>query len=239
MATSSAIRLATQRQEYFDQLASSWDKEVTSERLECLGNIIKELGIKLGDWVLDIGSGTGILLPLLIEAVGGKGKIIALDFSQNMLKQAKAKGFQPSKGTPSPHLPLSGEGQKKWRPTRHLPLSGEGRVDFVQADVTAIPLSNNLADLAICNSAFPHFNNRAKALEEVARILKDNGRLVICHTVTRDAINHLHQSIGGVVGTDLLPDESQMRELIKRAGLTITYLEDSPKRYLVIAKKRA
>jgi len=237
MATSSAIRLATQHQEYFDQLASSWDREITVEGVECLSNIVKELSIRPGSHVLDIGSGTGILLPLLIEAVGDKGKITALDFSQNMLKQAKAKGFQPSKGTPSPHLPLSGEGQKKWRPTRHLPLSVEGRVDFVQADVTAIPLSNNLADLAICNNTFPHFNNRAKALEEMARILKDNGRLVICHTMSRDVINYLHQSIGGVVGADLLPDESQMRELIKHVGLTITCLEDRPKRYLVIAKK--
>jgi len=237
MATGSSGRLTTQHQEYFDQLASSWDREITVEGVECLSNIVKELSIKQGDWVLDIGSGTGILLPLLIEAVGDKGRVIALDFSQNMLKQAKAKGFQASKGMPSPHLPLSGEGQKKWRPTRHLPLSVEGRVDFVQADVTAIPLSNNLADLAICNNTFPHFNNRAKALEEMARILKDNGRLVICHTMSRDAINYLHQSIGGIVGADLLPGESRVGELIKHAGLTITYLEDSPKRYLVIAKK--
>lgn len=206
MATSSAIRLATQRQEYFDQLASSWDREITVEVVECLSNIVKELSIRPGSHVLDIGSGTGILLPLLIEAVGDKGRVIALDFSQNMLKQAKAKGFQPI-------------------------------VDFVQADVTAIPLSNNLADLAICNNTFPHFNNRAKALEEMARILKDNGRLVICHTMSRDAINYLHQSIGGIVGADLLPGESRVGELIKHAGLTITYLEDSPKRYLVIAKK--
>ncbi len=206
MATSSAIRLATQHQEYFDQLASSWDREITVEVVECLSNIVKELSIRPGSHVLDIGSGTGILLPLLIEAVGDKGRVIALDFSQNMLKQAKAKGFQPI-------------------------------VDFVQADVTAIPLSNNLADLAICNNTFPHFNNRAKALEEMARILKDNGRLVICHTMSRDAINYLHQSIGGIVGADLLPGESRVGELIKHAGLTITYLEDSPKRYLVIAKK--
>ncbi len=206
MATGSSGRLTTQHQEYFDQLASSWDREITVEGVECLSNIVKELSIKQGDWVLDIGSGTGILLPLLIEAVGDKGRVIALDFSQNMLKQAKAKGFQPI-------------------------------VDFVQADVTAIPLSNNLADLAICNNTFPHFNNRAKALEEMARILKDNGRLVICHTMSRDAINYLHQSIGGIVGADLLPGESRVGELIKHAGLTITYLEDSPKRYLVIAKK--
>lgn len=207
MATSSAIRLATQHQEYFDQLASSWDREITVEGVECLSNIVKELSIRPGSHVLDIGSGTGILLPLLIEAVGDKGRIIALDFSQNMLKQAKAKGFRPI-------------------------------VDFVRADVTAIPLSNNFADLAICNSVFPHFSDKAKALREIARVLKGGGCLVLCHTASRDAINQLHQSIGGVAANDLLPDESQLIKLIKQAGLAITHIEDNPKRYLVTAERQ-
>ena len=195
-----------QLQDYFDQLVPNWDREVTPERLECLSNIVKELGIALGSHVLDIGSGTGILLPFLIEAVGGEGRIIALDLSAKMLHGAKAKGFQSI-------------------------------VDFVQADATAIPLPHNCVDLAICNSVFPHFNNKAKALKEITRVLKSNGQLVICHTASRDAINQLHQSIGGVVGADFLPDEPELRELIGQIGLTITSLEDNPKRYLVIAKK--
>jgi len=207
MATSSAIRLATQRQEYFDQLASSWDREITVEVVECLSNIVEQLNIKPGDWVLDIGSGTGILLPLLIEAVGDKGKIIALDFSTKMLHQAKAKNFSSI-------------------------------VDYIQANVTAIPLSNNFADLAICNGVFPHFSDKTKALREIARVLKGGGRLVICHTASREAINQLHQSIGGVVATDLLPHEFQLIKLIKQAGLVITHIEDNPKRYLIIAERQ-
>jgi len=208
MATGSVSRIAMQLQEYFDQLAPVWDKEVTAENLGCLGNIVEELDIKPGSHVLDIGSGTGILLPFLIEAVGEKGRIMALDFSQEMLRQAKAKGFQPI-------------------------------VDFAQADAIAIPLADNSVDLAICNSAFPHFNDKAKALKEIARVLKNNGRLVICHTMSRETINQLHQSIGGAVGHDLIPDESQLRELAKQAGLKMTQYEDSPKRYSVVAEKRS
>ena len=205
MATESISKLTMQIQDYFDRLAPNWDKEVSRERLECLSNIVRELDIKPGDWVLDIGSGTGILLPFLIAAVGNKGKISALDFSTEMLHQAKAKGFQP--------------------------------VEYIQADVTAIPLSNNCVDFAICNSVFPHFIDKGKALKEIARVIKSNGRLVICHTMSREAINQLHQSIGGMVGADLLPDETELRELIGQTGLTVTSLEDNPKRYLVIAKK--
>jgi len=208
MAASSVGRLAMQLQKYFDQLAPTWDKELTRDRLKCLGNIVKELGIKPGYYVLDIGSGTGVLLPFLITELGGEGRIVALDFSAEMLVQARAKNFPPM-------------------------------VVFAQADVLAIPLADNSVDMAICNSAFPHFGDKVKALKEIARALKNNGRMVICHTMSREMLNRLHQSVGGIVANDLLPDEFQLRALTKQAELKITRFEDNPERYLVIAEKSA
>ena len=197
-----------QLQEYFDQLAPIWDKELTPERLQCLGEIIEGLGIKPGDQVLDIGSGTGVLIPFLIAELDNEGKIMALDISMEMLVQAQTKGFPPIVG-------------------------------FAQADIVAIPLADDSMDLAMCNSAFPHFSDKGKALKEIARVLRTNGRLVICHTMSRQALNRLHQSIGDVVANDLLPDEFQLRRLAKQARLTITHFEDGPERYLVIAEKSA
>jgi len=197
-----------QLQEYFDQMAPTWNKELTRERLNCLDNIVKELDIEPGNYVLDIGCGTGVLLPLLIEALGDEGKIIALDFSAEMLVQGKAKSSPPI-------------------------------VNFVQADGMFIPMANNSIDMVLCNSVFPHFSDKAKALKEITRVLRNNGRLAICHTMSRKMINQLHQSIGGVIANDLLPDEFRLRELIKKVGLNIIHFEDSPERYLVIAKKSA
>jgi ubiquinone/menaquinone biosynthesis C-methylase UbiE len=208
MAASSVNRLDMQLQEYFDQLAPTWDNELTPERLKSLGNIVKELGIEPGDRVLDIGSGTGVLVPFIIAELGNEGKIVALDFSAEMLVQAQSKNF--------PRI-----------------------VGSAQADVLAIPLADDSMDLAICNSAFPHFSDKARALKEIARVLKNTGRLVICHTMSREMINQLHQSIGGAVANDLLPDEFHLRRLIKQARLKITHFEDSPERYLVIAEKSA
>jgi ubiquinone/menaquinone biosynthesis C-methylase UbiE len=206
MAAGPAARLTMQLQEYFDGLARTWDEELTRERLKSLGNIVKELTIGPGYYVLDIGSGTGVLLPFLIAKLGDEGKIVALDFSAEMLCQAKAKNFPPIVG-------------------------------FAQADVLVMPLADNSMDLAICNSVFPHFSDKVKALKEIARVLKNNGRLVIGHTMSREMVNRLHQSIGGVVANDLLPDESQLRGLIGQAGLKVTHFEDVPERYLVIAEK--
>jgi len=208
MAASSVSRLDMQLQEYFDQLAPTWDEELTGERLKCLSNIVKELGIKPGYYVLDIGSGTGVLLPFLIAELSDEGKVVALDFSAEMLGQAQAKNFPPIIG-------------------------------FAQADVLTIPLADNSVDLAMCNSAFPHFSDKVKALKEIARVLRNNGRLVICHTMSREILNRLHQSIGGIVAGDLLPDESQLKGLIKQAGMKVTHFEDGPERYLVIARKLA
>jgi ubiquinone/menaquinone biosynthesis C-methylase UbiE len=208
MAASSVNRLAMQLQEYFDQLAPTWDKEVTPERLRCLGEIVDELGIKPGDHVLDIGSGTGVLVPLLTAELGNEGKVVALDFSMEMLVQAQSKNFPRTVG-------------------------------FAQADVLAIPLADDSMDLAICNSAFPHFGDKARVLKEIARVLRNNGRLVICHTMSREMLNRLHQSIGGAVANDLLPSKFRLRQMIKQARLMITHFEDGPERYLVIAEKGA
>jgi ubiquinone/menaquinone biosynthesis C-methylase UbiE len=111
-------------------------------------------------------------------------------------------------------------------------------VYFVQADAMAIPLSDNCIDLAICNNVFPHFNDKAKALKEIARVMKNDGRLAICHTMSREAVNQLHQSIGGMVAGHMLPDKFWLTKLMGHASLEINHLEDSPKHYLAIAHKK-
>lgn len=79
--------------EYFNQRAAIWDDRIAEKdttRLECLA---RRLNIEPGSTVLDVGSGTGVFLPFLLKALGGRGRIIALDFAENMLSLARAKGF--------------------------------------------------------------------------------------------------------------------------------------------------
>jgi len=79
------------RRKFFDLQAKEWDNKKhlgQSERMEQLTGKFK---IKKGANVLDIGCGTGVLLPYLLKRIGKDGKLFALDFSIKMLKRAKRK----------------------------------------------------------------------------------------------------------------------------------------------------
>ena len=80
--------------DYFDRHASSWDEmlkynERTSELLE----VVSWFGLAEGHWVLDVGTGTGILSPSIRQAIGPKGMIIGFDFSFKMLEKAKLREY--------------------------------------------------------------------------------------------------------------------------------------------------
>ncbi len=59
--------MADAHQEYFNQKAPLWDNLLTEETRERLKKIIAELAIKRGSVILDAGTGTGVLLPFLVE----------------------------------------------------------------------------------------------------------------------------------------------------------------------------
>ncbi|MCH5237888.1 MAG: class I SAM-dependent methyltransferase [Muribaculaceae bacterium] len=76
---------------FFDRLSDIWDdNEVLSTSAKIL-EILSELNISKGMEILDLGTGTGVLLPFLSSMVGDEGKVTALDISAGMLKRAKKK----------------------------------------------------------------------------------------------------------------------------------------------------
>ena len=82
------------KREFFDSLAPAWDCDGQDGGKES-GQKFRDLAAALQlcgcDRVLDMGSGTGVLIPYLVEALGAGGEIIALDFSLAMLRTAKTK----------------------------------------------------------------------------------------------------------------------------------------------------
>ncbi|AFQ42543.1 class I SAM-dependent methyltransferase [Desulfosporosinus meridiei] len=81
---------------YFDEKAAKWDTLIEDEVILRLKNMVEELALPPGCKVLDLGTGTGVLVPLLIEAVGSAGNVVGLDFAPQMLAEARKKYQYPN-----------------------------------------------------------------------------------------------------------------------------------------------
>ncbi len=115
--------------------------------------------------------------------------------------------------------------------------SFNGAVDFLNADVSCIPLLEASVDSVVCYSSFPHFQDKEKALAEMYRVVKRGGRLFICHSSSREAINGLHNGIPEVAH-DVIPEEWEMREMLSESGFADIVIEDNCEDYLCRALKK-
>ncbi len=77
--------------EFFDKLAPEWDANEVRSTPERVRNILSKLYISKGMNILDLGTGTGVLVPYLCELTGTEGHITAVDLSGEMLNIAKKK----------------------------------------------------------------------------------------------------------------------------------------------------
>ena len=77
--------------EFFDRLAPTWDANEVRSTPERIRNILNLLPLKKGMSVLDLGTGTGVLIPYVEEKIGLEGRIGAVDLSEEMLNLAKSK----------------------------------------------------------------------------------------------------------------------------------------------------
>ena len=76
--------------EFFNALAESWDTTRAHDSAR-LRELTARTGIGPGDTVLDIGCGTGVLIPFLRERVGDSGCVLGIDIADNMVKIAADK----------------------------------------------------------------------------------------------------------------------------------------------------
>ncbi len=139
------------RRKYYDLFSPFYDAFVTLHSGD-RGGVLREMlaettGLKEGNTVLDICTGTGSLLVNLQGKVGEKGRVIGVDFSRGMLKVAKEK-------------------------TRHLK-----NVFLVEADVSCLPFKGEAFDAVTCSHAFYELKGEAveRTLQEVRRVLKEKG----------------------------------------------------------------
>lgn len=78
---------------YFSRMAAVWDETAAENDEAKLRLMAERLNIRPGATVLDVGTGTGIFIPFLLSKIGNRGQIVALDVAEEMLRRARAKGF--------------------------------------------------------------------------------------------------------------------------------------------------
>jgi SAM-dependent methyltransferase len=81
---------------FFDHHAVTWDANRHPDEDARLARVVALAEVQPGHAVLDVGTGTGVLISHLLLAVGSTGRIVALDLSSEMLEVARQKGFPPS-----------------------------------------------------------------------------------------------------------------------------------------------
>ncbi|MDP2895637.1 MAG: methyltransferase domain-containing protein [bacterium] len=111
------------------------------------------------------------------------------------------------------------------------------QVEIACASAIDIPVGRGEFDAIICHNTFPHFDDKPAALREFHRVLRDDGVLWIVHSRSREWVNSLHSSIGGVLATHVLPDRAELERLLRETGFSLELLHDLPDRYLLKATR--
>jgi len=113
--------------------------------------------IKLGDHVLDLGSGAGNDCFVARSIVGETGKVTGLDFTDAMVAKAI-------------------ENNKKL---------GFANVDFVKGDIEEMPLADNQFDVIVSNCVLNLVPDKSKAFAQMMRVLKPEGRFCVSDVVIK------------------------------------------------------
>jgi len=175
---------------------------ITSEAnlgLGC-GNPTAYANLKEGDIVLDLGSGAGFDAFIAAKKVGDTGKVIGVDFTEDMID--KSRGLA-----------------KKY---------GYKNVEFRLGDIENLPIENESIDVIISNCVINLAPDKSKVFKEAFRVLKKTGKMYVSDIVLLEELTKQQRSneelIAGCVGGALLKNDYLNH--IKDAGFTYRILDE-------------
>ncbi|KYK20830.1 arsenite S-adenosylmethyltransferase [Thermoplasmatales archaeon SG8-52-4] len=164
------------------------------------GNPTAYANLKVGDIVLDLGSGAGFDAFLAAKKVGASGKVIGVDFTEDMIKKAR-------------------ELAKKY---------GNKNVEFRLGDIENLPIENESIDIIISNCVINLAPDKLKVFKEAFRVLKKTGKMYVSDIVLLEELTKEQRSnkelIAGCVGGASLKNDYLNH--IKNAGFNYRILDE-------------
>lgn len=150
--------------EFFNAIASRWDSMEINSLPEKVNVILDAVGVSEGASVLDLGTGTGVLIPYLLKRVGPGGRVKGVDGSEGMLAQARAK----------------------YGDAADYEL-------FEQADFEESEIDGRY-DLILLYCVYPHLQHPELTLEKLRHNnLTSAGRIVIAFPTNENFVNAVHR----------------------------------------------
>lgn len=138
-------------------------EEVRSISYGC-GSPVNRANIRLGETVVDLGSGGGIDCFIASKLAGESGKVIGIDMTDEMLQVAQKNALRVAENL------------------------GYSNVEFKQGFLEAIPLKDQSVDLVTSNCVINLSTNKKEVFEEINRILKPGGRFVIADIISEKEV---------------------------------------------------
>ena len=113
-------------------------------------DLVRRAAPQPGERVLDVACGTGVVARLAAKTMG-TGRVLGLDINPGMLAVARSRPLDSAAST----------------------------IEWLEASVLDMPLADQSFDLVLCQLGLQFFPDRARALQEIGRLLVSNGRLAL------------------------------------------------------------